>query len=82
MLFWVITLTDIVCPGTILVAEKCVSTPVGNVTLKKLPWLQSILAVCEDIVIVSTLPCTEPVIICEPLKSFPPIDRDWETSLV
>ena len=62
------TFKEIVCPALILVAAKCVSTPCGNVTVKKLPVLQSIDAVCDAIVIASTLPFTYPSIVWFPLN--------------
>jgi hypothetical protein len=68
-----------------LVAAKCVSLPVGRVTVKKFPNPQSILAVCDAIVIASTLPFTEPLIVWSPTNvlfiSNLAYDRDWETSL-
>jgi len=62
------TFNDTVCPALILSAVKCVSTPCGNVTVKKLPVLQSIDAVCDVIVIASTLPFTYPSIVWFPLN--------------
>jgi hypothetical protein len=55
-----------VCPFDILLASNLVTEPLANVNRKKFPLLKSILAVLDDIVILTILPETDPVVITEP----------------
>ena len=61
----------IVWPGVMFSDVKC-TLPEPDI-IKKLPVLQSKLAVFVVIVMLSTLPLTEPVIICAPSKMFEPV---------
>ena len=68
-----VTLKEIVSPGNIFVAVNLVALPETKVIVKKLPVLQSILAVWDEIVNAFTTPLTLPLNTWLPINELLPV---------